>query len=105
MAIEWNIPYLGITFGDFHLLSIKKQLANMVFQRFLQVKSPLHNAALASLMQGPSTTVPAKPIEDETAIPKKRAKVGPRGVSAVDALQSSQAHERAQVHDPRPQKV
>ena len=78
MAIEWNIPYLGITFGDFHLFSVKKQLANMVFQGFLKVKSPLHNAALASLMQGPSTTVPAKPIEDETAIPKKRARVGPK---------------------------
>ncbi len=74
MAIEWNIPYLGITFNDFHLQAIKKQLANLVFQRMLQVKSPLHNAALSSLMQG-QPAAPPKPDEDKHGPPKKKARV------------------------------
>ncbi len=66
MAIEWQVPFLGIVFNDFHLEKIKRQLAKQVFQKFVDPKAPLlHIPKLWTLMQTSSSssgaTDPPKP--------------------------------------------
>ena len=87
MAIEWQVPYLGIVFNDFHLEAMKRQLVKQVFKKFLDPKVPvLHVPKLLALMQKTSTSgsgaaddpkVPAPPKStDEAASKKKKGREG-----------------------------
>ena len=52
LALEWRIPYLGVTFNMEHQEMIKTRLAQLLFQQFRNVKSSMHIPKLVELLQG-----------------------------------------------------
>ena len=65
MALEWNIPCLGVVFNELHKVAIKKRLAELVFQKFQDPNSPSYEADLASLMQGKEKNAGAHDDDDD----------------------------------------
>ena len=50
MAMEWQIPYLGVCYNEKHKELIKKRLAEMVFRAMQTPKSSLYDADLEALI-------------------------------------------------------
>ena len=66
VAMEWGIPYLGVTFGDFHQEAIKRRLVQLLFQRSMDPKSSLHIPGLQTLMMAKAKGEPATPADEDS---------------------------------------
>ena len=110
LALEWQIPYLGICVNEQHKQLIKTRLAHMVFQEFQNPRSQLHQPALSALMATKGATVtdignvdpvsdpssgsvsgknaavvPESEIMEITNAPPKRARLTPKGGESLRA--------------------
>ena len=55
VCLKHGIPYLGLVFNEYHQEVLTQRLAQVVFQLFLDEKSPLHDATLCSLLRKKSS--------------------------------------------------
>ena len=78
VALDWNIPYLGVVFNEFHKEKIKQRLGQLVFQKFLDPKSSMHVPGLPDLMALPKSKRAADEHEaggkSSSSNPKKKPK-------------------------------
>ncbi len=97
IAIEAQIPYIGVVFNEFHMAAIQKHLTKQVFQKYLHAKSKLHIPKLAAMMQPPpqqgTGSKSGTPGDAEaSAGPKKRG--GDDGEGPASAPKKSKKQER-----------
>ena len=78
VAMEWRIPYLGVTFNSAHQELIKARLAQLVFQQFRNAKSSMHVPKLVELLLGTQSVAgmaEAVPLGDAPEQPSSEQRV------------------------------
>jgi hypothetical protein len=83
VCLEAGIMYVGITFNSQAMENLKRRLAVVVFQKFLDEASPLYKAPLAKTIH--DITSGESTINEPTAKAKAKAKVKAKAKAATAA--------------------